>query len=66
MVEVRTRELLNAFIRNFEARGIDAAAYLQATGVTPQVLEQRLREEARSRSHASSCSRRSSTSSASR
>ena len=47
VVEVRTRELLNAFIRNFEARGIDAAAYLQATGVTPQVLEQRLREEAR-------------------
>jgi trigger factor len=47
VVEVRTRELLNAFIRNFEARGIDAAAYLQATGVTPQALEQRLREEAR-------------------
>ena len=47
MVEVRTRELLNAFIRNFESRGIDAAAYLQATGVSPQALEQRLRDEAR-------------------
>jgi trigger factor len=47
VVEVRTRELLNAFVRNFEARGIDAAAYLQATGVSPQMLEQRLREEAR-------------------
>ena len=47
VVEVRTRELLNAFIRNFESRGIDAAAYLQATGVTPQALEQRLRDEAR-------------------
>ena len=47
VVEVRTRELLNAFIRNFEARGIDAAAYLQATGVSPQALEQRLRDEAR-------------------
>jgi trigger factor len=47
VVEVRTRELLSAFIRNFEARGIDAAAYLQATGVSPAALEQRLREEAR-------------------
>jgi trigger factor len=47
VVEVRTRELLTAFIRNFDARGIDVAAYLQATGVTPQALEQRLREEAR-------------------
>jgi trigger factor len=46
VVEVRTRELLTAFIRNFEARGIDVAAYLQATGVSPQALEQRLREEA--------------------
>jgi len=46
VVEVRTRELLNVFIRNLELRGIDAAAYLQATGVTPQALEQRLREEA--------------------
>ncbi len=47
VVEVRTRELLNAFVRNFESRGIDVGAYLQATGVTPQMLEQRLREEAR-------------------
>jgi trigger factor len=47
VVEVRTRELLNTFIRNFESRGIDVNAYLQATGVSPQVLEQRLREEAR-------------------
>jgi trigger factor len=47
VVDVRTRELLNAFVNNFEARGIDVAAYLQATGVTPQALERRLREEAR-------------------
>jgi trigger factor len=47
VVEVRTRELLNAFIRNFESRGIDVGAYLQATGVSPQLLEQRLRDEAR-------------------
>jgi trigger factor len=47
VVEVRTRELINAFIRNFESRGIDVGAYLQATGVTPQALEQRLRDEAR-------------------
>ena len=47
VVEVRTRELLNAFVRNFESRGIDVGAYLQATGVTPQMLEQRLRDEAR-------------------
>jgi trigger factor len=46
VVEVRTRELLTAFIRNFEARGIDVAAYLQATGISPQALEQRLREDA--------------------
>ena len=46
VVDVRTRELLNAFIRNFESRGIDVAAYLQATGVTPQALQQRLHDEA--------------------
>ncbi len=30
VVEVRTRELLNAFLRQLESRGIDPAAYLQA------------------------------------
>jgi trigger factor len=47
VVEVRTRELLTAFVRSFESRGIDVGAYLQATGVSAQALEQRLREEAR-------------------
>jgi trigger factor len=48
VVEVRTRELLTAFIRSLEARGVDPVAYLQAAGITGQVLEQRLRDEARS------------------
>jgi trigger factor len=47
VVDVRTRELLNAFIRNFESRGIDVNAYLQATGVTSQALIERLSAEAR-------------------
>ncbi len=47
VVEVRTRELLNMFIRSLESRGIDVGAYLQAAGISPQALEQRLREEAR-------------------
>jgi trigger factor len=46
VVEVRTRELLNVFIRSIESRGLDVGAYLQAAGISPQALEQRLREEA--------------------
>jgi trigger factor len=46
LVEARTRELLNGLARQLEARGIDARSYFQLTGQTPEVLEQRLREEA--------------------
>jgi trigger factor len=46
VVEVRTRDLLNAFIRQLELRGIDPVAYLRAAGVSGAELEQRFREEA--------------------
>ena len=46
LVEARTRELLNGLARSLQQRGIDANAYLQLTGQTPEVLEQRLRAEA--------------------
>ena len=46
LVEARTRELLNGLARSLQARGIDADSYLQLTGQTPEVLEQRLRAEA--------------------
>jgi trigger factor len=46
LVEARTRELLNGLARSLEARGIDANTYLQLTGQSPEVLEQRLRAEA--------------------
>src|SRR5262249_16449054 len=46
VVDVRTRDLLNAFIRQLELRGIDPVAYLRAAGVTGAELEQRFREEA--------------------
>ncbi len=42
----RTRELLNGLARSLQERGIDANTYLQLTGQTPEVLEQRLRAEA--------------------
>jgi trigger factor len=48
VVESRTRELINRFIRSLQARGIDAATYLQVTGQTPEALEQQLRAEAMS------------------
>jgi trigger factor len=47
VVEMRTRELLSAFVRSIESRGIDVGTYLQMTGVDPRALEQRLREEAK-------------------
>jgi trigger factor len=46
LVEARTRELLNGLARSLQERGIDANTYLQLTGQTPEVLEQRLRAEA--------------------
>src|SRR5581483_2124734 len=46
LVEQRTRELLNGLARSLQARGIDANSYLQLTGQSPEVLEQRLRAEA--------------------
>ena len=46
LVEARTRELLNGLARSLQGRGIDANTYLQLTGQSPEVLEQRLRAEA--------------------
>ena len=48
LVELRTRELLNGLARSLQQRGIDANSYMQITGQTPEVLEQRLRAEAAS------------------
>jgi trigger factor len=46
LVETRTRELLNAFGRSLERRGISAEAYLQLSGQTGDQLVERLRAEA--------------------
>jgi trigger factor len=46
LVEARTRELLNAFARSLERRGISPEAYLQLAGQTPDELVDRLRGEA--------------------
>ena len=46
VVEVRTSELLNAFLRSLEQRGIDPSAYLQLTGLSATDLQARLRLEA--------------------
>jgi trigger factor len=46
LVEARTRELLNAFARSLERRGISPEAYLQLAGQTPDELVERLRAEA--------------------
>ncbi len=46
VVEMRTRDLLNAFIRQLDSRGIDPVAYLRAAGVDGAELERRFREEA--------------------
>jgi trigger factor len=46
LVEARTRELLNAFARSLERRGINPEAYLQLAGQTPDELVERLRAEA--------------------
>ncbi|HEY6836606.1 MAG TPA: trigger factor [Gaiellaceae bacterium] len=46
LVEARTRELLNAFVRSLERRGISPDAYLQLTGQTGDQLVEGLRGEA--------------------
>ena len=46
VVEVRTRDLINAFVRQIESRGMDPVAYLRALGITGEQLEARFREEA--------------------
>jgi trigger factor len=46
LVELRTRELLNGLARTLQQRGVDANAYLQLTGQSPEELELRLRAEA--------------------
>jgi trigger factor len=46
LVETRANELLRGLARSLEQRGIDAGAYLQLTGQTPQQLQQRMHAEA--------------------
>ncbi len=46
VVEVRTRELLNAFLRQLDARGIDASSYLQMAGISAAELQRTLWAEA--------------------
>src|SRR5262249_36230963 len=46
VVDVRTRDLLNTFVRQLELRGVDPVSYLRAAGVTGPELEQRFRDEA--------------------
>ncbi len=46
VVEVRTRELLNAFLRQLDARGIDPNTYLQMAGISGGELQRALRAEA--------------------
>jgi trigger factor len=46
VVEVRTRELINAFLRQLDARGVDPSNYLRMMGMTGSELEQTLRAEA--------------------
>jgi trigger factor len=46
-VEMRTRELLQGFIRTLQQRGIDPNAYLQVTNTSAVELEDRLRREAK-------------------
>ena len=46
LVEARARELLNAFARSLERRGISPEVYLQLSGETGDQLVERLRHEA--------------------
>jgi trigger factor len=47
VVEMRTRELLQGFVRTLQQRGIDPNAYLQLTNTSGAELEARLRAEAK-------------------
>jgi trigger factor len=47
VVDMRTRDLLNAFVRQLDSRGVDPVAYLRAAGISGADLEQRFYEEAR-------------------
>jgi trigger factor len=46
LVEARTRELLNGFVRSLERRGISPDHYLQLTGQTGEQLVEQIRAEA--------------------
>ena len=46
LVESRTAELLNGFLRSLQRRGITPETYLMLTGRTPQELEESMRAEA--------------------
>lgn len=46
LVESRASELLRGLARSLEQRGIDANAYFQLTGTSPQQLQERMRAEA--------------------
>ncbi len=46
LVETRTRELLNGFVRSVERRGLSVETYLQLTGGEPEQLVEQIRGEA--------------------
>jgi trigger factor len=46
VVEARTRDLLNGFVRSLAARGLDTTTYFRLTGTSPEALAERLRAEA--------------------
>ena len=46
LVEARTAELLNGFLRSLQRRGIAPETYLMLTGRSPQELEESMRAEA--------------------
>jgi trigger factor len=46
VVEARTRDLINAFLRQLENRGIDPGGYLRMMGMSGAELEKTLRDEA--------------------
>jgi trigger factor len=46
VVEARTRELLNGFVRSLTSRGIDPASYLQLTGQPLEAVAERFQAEA--------------------
>jgi trigger factor len=46
LVELRTRELIDGFVRSLDARGVNPDAYFQLTNQSPQDLVQRMQAEA--------------------